>query len=326
MKIGLFLSAQLPPGASVAKGLDQLIEQVHLAEALGFSSVFLGHHYLTRAQFLQPLSLINYLAPITKTIRLGFGVYLLPLHNPIALAEELATADALSGGRLTVGVGTGYRKVEYAAFGIPYEERFKRLAEAVPLMQQLWRGEEVTAQGYFGNVSKARLHLRPSQPGGPPIWMGAFGPVGIRRAAAFNVPWLAPPDGDRQTLTERYAQYRDELAKNGHSLDIDYPLMREAVVADTAAAATSQAMQYLTKQYSQYKGWDAAQNVSEEQLLEEFALVGTPEGIATKLAWYGDKLGVSEVILRLQWVGMEQSAVLDSIRQIGEHLISAPTT
>ncbi len=323
MKIGLFLSAQLEPGAAVSAGLEQLLEQVQLAETLGFSSIFLGHHYLARSQFLQPLSLINYLAPLTTKIRLGFGVYLLPLHNPLALAEEFATADVLSRGRLIVGVGTGYRKVEYAAFGIPFDERFKRLAESVPLMQRLWRGETVTADGYFGQLEQARLHLRPQQPGGPPIWMGAFGPVGIRRAARFNTAWLAPPDGDRQTLVDRYALYRQALKDHGHPGDGEYPLMREAVVATTAKAANAQAERYLTQQYAQYKAWDAAQQVSEQQLLQEFALVGTPESIAEKLTWYSERLGVTEVILRLQWVGMEQSAVLDSIRLIGERLIVA---
>lgn len=322
MKIGLFLSAQLVPGTSVEAGLEQLIEQVTLAEKLGFSSIFLGHHYLAHSQFLQPLSLINYLAPLTTTIRLGFGVYLLPLHNPLALAEEFATADILSNGRLTVGVGSGYRKSEYAAFGIPFEERFKRLAEYVPLMQRLWRGEEVTADGYFGRLSNAKLHLRPAQNGGPPIWMGAFGPVGIRRAAALNTAWLAPPDGNRQALQERYGIYRETLEKHGHGEGLGFPLMREAVVATTAKAAELQASQYLAKQYAQYKSWGAAREASTEQLKDEFALVGTPDAVAEKLKWYGDALGVTEVIMRLQWLDMEQAAVLDSIRLIGERIIA----
>jgi alkanesulfonate monooxygenase SsuD/methylene tetrahydromethanopterin reductase-like flavin-dependent oxidoreductase (luciferase family) len=323
VKIGLFLSAQLIPGTSVEAGLEQLVEQVTLAEKLGFSSVFLGHHYLAHSQFLQPLSLINYLAPLTKTIRLGFGVYLLPLHNPLALAEEFATADVLSNGRLTVGVGSGYRKSEYAAFGVPFEERFKRLAEYVPIMQKLWRGEEVTAEGYFGQLRKAKLHLKPSQDGGPPIWMGAFGPVGIRRAAALNTAWLAPPDGNRQALKERYAIYRETLDKHGHGENLDFPLMREAVIATTTEAAEVQASQYLAKQYAQYKSWDAAQDASVKQLQEEFALVGTPDAVAEKLEWYGDELGVTEVIMRMQWMDMEQSAVLDSMHLIGERIIAA---
>ena len=321
MKIGLFLSAQFEPGEAVRASLARLIEQVTVAEELGFSSVFLGHHYLARSQFLQPLSLIGYLAGLTDTIRLGLGVYLLPLHNPLALAEELATADVLSGGRLIVGVGSGYRKIEYAAFGIPFEERFKRLEEYVPLMQRLWRGESVTAQGRFGMLQDARIHLKPAQLGGPPIWMGAFGPVGIRRAAALNAAWLAPPDGDRQVLLERYALYRQVLIDHGHT-QTTYPLMREAFVATSGEKAHDQAVRFLAKQYKQYKSWSAAQSASEEQLLQDFALVGTPDSVAEKLRWYKDNLGITEVIMRLQWVGMDHAAVLDSIRLIGKELIT----
>ena len=321
MKIGLFLSAQLEPGASLEHGLKQLTRQVELAEQVGFSSIFLGHHYLTRSQFFQPLSLINYFAALTERIRLGFGVYLLPLHNPVALAEEFATADVLSGGRLIVGVGAGYRKAEYAAFGIPFEERFKRLAEYVPIMRQLWRGEEVSASGCFGTLDKARLHLKPAQAGGPPIWMGAFGPAGIRQAAALDAAWLAPPDGDRQTLTERYALYRQALSEHGHPEHRDYPLMREAFVATTAEIAHDQALQYLARQYEQYRGWSGAQNVSQQELVNEFALVGTPEYVADRLTWYREELGITEVILRLQWVGMDHGAVLDSIQLIGDRLV-----
>lgn len=313
----------MEPGVAPQQGLARLVEQVRLAESVGFSSIFLGHHYLARSQFLQPLSLVNHLASLTQTIRLGFGVYLVPLHNPVALAEEFATADVLSGGRLIVGVGAGYRKVEYAAFGIPFEERFKRLAEFVPVMRRLWRGEEVSVSGRFGSLDNARLHLQPVQRGGPPIWIGAFGPVGIRRAAALDAPWLAPPDGGRQTLRERYALYRKAREEHAHGDDTDYPLMREAIVAGDAKAARDQAREFLVRQYRQYKSWSAAQEATEEELLNEFAVVGTPESVAEKLGWYRENLGVTEAILRIQWVGMDHSAVVDSIRLIGERVIAA---
>ena len=323
VKIGLFLSAQLEPGADPAAEVERLVEQATLAETLGFSSIFLGHHYLARSQFLQPLSVVNHLAALTTDIRLGFGVYLLPLHNPLALAEELASTDVLSNGRLIVGVGAGYREVEYAAFGVPYAERFKRLEESVAVMKRLWAGERVSIDGYFGSLDQAEVLLRPLQSGGPPIWMGAFGPAGIRRAVRLNASWLAPPDGDRGILAERYTLYRSALEEQGHGDGIEYPLMREAVVAGSREAALAVAGEYLVKQYAQYKSWSAAQAVDTEQLLNEFALVGTPESVAETLAWYRDELGITEVILRLQWVGMDHSAVIDSLRIIGEELIGA---
>jgi hypothetical protein len=98
LRVGMSLSAHYSPGADVRAGLRDTMEQVALAEEAGLDTVLLGHHYLTRSQFLQPLSTVAYLAARTERIRLGFGVYLLPLHNPLALAEEFATLDHLSGG------------------------------------------------------------------------------------------------------------------------------------------------------------------------------------------------------------------------------------
>ena len=127
LRVGMSLSAHYSPGADVRSGLRDTMEQVALAEEMGLDTILLGHHYLTRSQFLQPVSTVAYLAARTERIRLGFGVYLLPLHNPLALAEEFATLDQLSGGRLVVGLGTGYRNVEFRAFNVPEAERVKRL-------------------------------------------------------------------------------------------------------------------------------------------------------------------------------------------------------
>ena len=239
----------------------------------------------------------------------------------MALAEEFATADTLCSGRLIVGVGTGYREKEYSAFGVPFNERFKRLEEYVPLIKRLWLGESVTADGTFGKLESAKLNLLPNQKGGPPLWLGAFGPLGIRRAAALDASWLAPPDGDRQTLLERYEIYREALNSNNLSMERDYPLMREVIVANDSRTATKNAQRYLAEQYRGYKSWDSVKDLSEEKILQEFALIGTTDMISEKISWYSEKLGITEIIMRLQWTGMDHSEVLESINLIGERLI-----
>ena len=322
MKIGLFLSSQAAPHEDPDTRLNQLVEQVKTAEEQGFSSVLLGHHYLTNSQFFQPLSLLNYLIPHTFKIRLGFGVYLLPLHNPLALAEEFATIDTLSSGRLIVGAGTGYREKEYSALGVPFEERFTRLEEYVPLVKKLWLGESVTTEGSFGRLDSAKIHLLPKQKGGPPIWLGAFGTAGIRRAAALDTSWLAPPDGDRITLQERYDTFRETLDSRGFSIERDYPLMREVIVANDSRTAIENAKRYLLKQYRGYKSWGSVKDLSDEEILRDFALVGTTDMIGEAIEWYSQTLGVTEIIMRIEWMGMDHAAVIESIQSIGEKLLN----
>lgn len=320
MRLGLFLSAHFEPGSDVARESDAVVEQAVRAEELGFDSVFLGHHYLARSAFLQPVPLLAHLAAHTRRVRLGLGVHLLPLSHPVTLAEELSTLDVLSGGRLIAGFGTGYREVEYRAVGVPFDERYQRLEESVALLRRLWAGETVTAEGHFGELDGARLHLEPVAPGGPPIWLGAFGPIGIRRAARLGASWLAAPEGDGSDLAERLALYRSELVHHGQPLEREYPLMREAFVAPTRERAIELAGPYLTEQYANYRAWDHGQG--DEDLLGAHSLIGTPDDVLAGLAAYGE-LGITDVVMRQQWMGMPEGPVRESLDLLGRHVIPA---
>ena len=323
MKVGLFLSAQAAVGESAVDRFRTLQHQVRLAEELGFHSVFLGHHYLTSSQFFQPIALAGHLAATTERIRIGFGVLLSPLLHPLALAEELATLDVVSSGRLTVGVGAGYREVEFDAFGIPYGSRRQRMFEGVELMQALWAGERVSYDGRFGTVDGARVTMRPVQSGGPPIWVGAFGPKAIARAAALGLPWLASPEGTIEVLEERYAAYRQGLADAGHSLEVAYPMSREAAVAVTRGEAADAVRPFLEQQYRGYKQWDQVRDLAIDDVIAEHALVGTPETVVARIEEYGERLGVTEVILRVDWLGMDPSVAERTIRLVGTEVVPA---
>lgn len=320
MKFGLFLSAQFPPDEATGPHITAITEQAEVAEELGFASLLLGHHYLARSAFMQPVPLLGYLAGRTSRIALGLGVYLLPLHNPLAVAEDLATVDALSGGRLIAGFGVGYREREYQAFGVDYERRFKILDQYLPLLRGLWQGEEVTASGPFGQLDRARLETRPVRPGGPPIWLGAFGLRGITRVAQHDACWLAGPEGDPATLAGRLGHLRGELTRFGFGVDREYPISRECAVAATEAEALDAAVPYLAAQYRGYRSWQAAQEMTPEDLVREHALVGTPDQVLAKLRAYHE-LGVTQVVARVQWMGMPQATTMRTIRMLGAHVL-----
>ncbi|MDP3890002.1 LLM class flavin-dependent oxidoreductase [Nocardioides sp.] len=327
MKVSVFLSAQFDPAASAADGIDDVLAQAVAAEAGGFATVVLGHHYLAQSAFVQPIPLAGYLAHATSRVRIGFGVLLAPLLNPIALAEELATLDVLSRGRLTVGLGAGYRKRETTAFGVEWPDRLKRLAEYVPTLRALWAGETLDLAGTWGEVPNASLALRPVQDGGPPLWIGAFADPAIRRAARLDTPWLIGPKGDEAELAAKLGLYRNALAEHGHSLDREYPLSREAFVADTHAAAVAGIRPHLERQYAGYKSWDDAQAIDLDRYIEEDCLVGTPDEVVAKLRRWEQELGITEVSLRLQFVGASQTEAMDQIARFGADVVprvSAP--
>lgn len=323
-KIGLFISAQFEPGSDIPEGVGKVAAQARLAEDTGFDALFLGHHYLAHSAFMQPLPLMGHLSAITERVELGLGVYISPLANPLALAEELATIDALSNGRLIAGLGSGYREREYDAFGVPFKDRFKRLEMTTDVLQRLLAGDEVSGEFPFGTLDRAKVHLRSRSPGETPdLWMGAFGEVGLKRAARLGCSWLAPPDGDETELAARLDQYKGFLRDAGQTLDRAYPLLREAVVAPTEEEARHIAREHMARQYKQYKNWQAAQDASIDDLIDRFAIVGDPETVVRKMRGLADGLGFTHLLLRVQWAGMPHDEALSIIGLIGEEVIPA---
>lgn len=323
MKIGLFLASQASRDEPVTARLVELDRQAQMAEDLGFHSIFLGHHYVASSQFFQPIATAAYLAGRTQRITLGFGVLLAPLWHPVVLAEELATLDVLSGGRLVVGVGAGYRRVEYEALGLDYASRQRRMIDGIDIMRRLWRGDKVEYDNEFGRATGLRLHLRPVQPEGPPVWIGAFGPQAIARAAAHGLAWLVSPEGTIEVLEERFAAYRTALAAGGHGLTRPYPMSREAAVAATRAEAADAVRPFLESQYQGYRQWDQVRDLPIDEVIARHALVGTPDDVIARLIEYRDRLGVTEVIMRVEWMGMDPGVARRTIEMLGRHVIPA---
>jgi alkanesulfonate monooxygenase SsuD/methylene tetrahydromethanopterin reductase-like flavin-dependent oxidoreductase (luciferase family) len=186
MKFGLFGGARARGGpAGDSSAYHDFINYVVEAEKLGFSSVFLvEHHFTGFGQVSASMSLLAYLAARTERIRLGTAVVVLPWHNPILVAEQAATLDLLSNGRLDFGVGKGYRTYEFSGFCIAPEEATERFDEAIDVIRTAW-----TSQGRFSHHGK-RWHFDnvvvepyPIQQPHPPFWLGAGSAESIRRAA-----------------------------------------------------------------------------------------------------------------------------------------------
>src|SRR5438132_7992819 len=146
MKFGLFGSAQAQrggPDLDSGQGFRDYVEYNVEAEALGFYSTFLvEHHFTGFGQVSASLSLLTWVAAKTKTLRLGTAVMVLPWHNPVLLAEQAATIDLLSGGRLDFGVGKGYRHNEFVGFAIPMEEADARFNECLDVILKAWTADE----------------------------------------------------------------------------------------------------------------------------------------------------------------------------------------
>ena len=174
MKYAIFTHVPWPEKTDSAKLMSQAADEVRLAEELGFHSAWIAEHHFTRYGVgSSALVIASYMAAQTKRIRLGTGVLIPTLHNPIRLAEDAATMDALSGGRLDVGFGRGVYGYEYGGFGVSPETSQEHFQESVNIVQGLWTEKEYSHEGEFYNLNKVSLAPPPLQTPHPPIYIAA---------------------------------------------------------------------------------------------------------------------------------------------------------
>ena len=184
LEVGIMLRGQYPFGADMVKMAQELVKQACLADRLGYASITKGSHYSTPDyQALQQLPILARLTGEVKKARLNAGIIILPLHKPLDIAEQMATLDILSDGRMIFGVGIGYREVEFNAFGMSQKDRGKRTDENLIAIKRLWNEDSVSMRGTHFELKDAVCWPKPIQKPNPPIWIGANANIALKRAA-----------------------------------------------------------------------------------------------------------------------------------------------
>jgi len=299
MKFGLFGSAQAQrggPDLDSGQGFREYIEYNIEAEALGYNSAFVvEHHFTGFGQVSASLTLLTWLAARTKTLRLGTAVMVLPWHNPVLLAEQAATIDLLSGGRLEFGVGKGYRHNEFAGFCIPMEEADERFEEGLALIVKSWTTHErFSHHGKYWNFEDIIVEPPTQQKPHPPIWMAAGSPDSIRKVARRGSKLLLDQLASTQLAIERFNIYKSEVEACGRKFDpMDVALSRAFFVARNAEDKAKAIEARLANQTRLAKlaqtpdGNSKSSMLSFDQTLDaaaESAMFGTPDEIAAKLS------------------------------------------
>lgn len=156
--------------------------------------------FRTGRNWLEPVATMGLVAGVTERVRIGTNVLVVPYRHPVVLAQELATLDALSGGRILLGAGIGWMAEEFASLGVPWSERGARTDEALRLMRELWRSPDpVTFDGRFWQVDNMGLPAQPARPGGPPVLVGGNSAAAARRVIALGDGWLGADLGPGET-------------------------------------------------------------------------------------------------------------------------------
>ena len=211
MKLGFFVTNQYLPGEHMPQKIQDSAEQVRAARDAGFSLIATGQHYLAAPYQMSTLfPLLSRLAAEAGDMQVAATVILVPLHNPVELAESIATLDCITGGRFVFGVGLGYRDEEYTAFGVDRSERVERMNESLEVMKLLWSEEEVEFHGKYYHVPKVKPATRPVQKPHPPVLLGGSAKNVFKRVVAWGDGWLPIASDPEQIKAGRAAL--DELA------------------------------------------------------------------------------------------------------------------
>jgi probable F420-dependent oxidoreductase len=298
MQFAIFGSAEASserPGAALGEGFHDFVELNVEAEALGYRATFLvEHHFTGWNQVSATLTLLTWLAARTTTLRLGTAVLVLPWHNPVLLAEQAATLDLLSGGRLDFGIGKGYRHTEFDGFCIPPEEAQARFDEALEILLKAWTTRERFAhEGRFWRFKDVVVEPPPKQAPHPPLWVGAGSPAAIKRAAERGHNLILDQFASAEMLGERIALFRAELAARGRRYDpMQVVVARDLFVVDNerereAAIERNNRVHARTLSVSRAPGRAGGSHIlayahtAGQQ--RESPLIGTPDEIVAKL-------------------------------------------
>lgn len=309
---------------------DQL-EQFRASRDAGFDMYCWAHHYMIDPfQHFQPLPVLARLAAEPGDMKLVTSVLLLPLLNPVDVAEQVATIDHISEGRFILGLGLGYRPEEFEAFGTKLSHRASRNTEAIALMKKLWTEDEVTHHGQHFSVTGARPTARPYQQPHPPIWLAAMSDPAVRRVAREGHVMYVGPAQPLDMIKRQIELYHKTLDEHGHPVPEDMVIMREFYCANSREEALEKASKGFEKKYEAYAAHGLQGTDSEltskvtgnlEALMKDTFIVGNPKECIEQLSQYSE-LGFTHVALRLFYPEMTQKEALEHIELVGKEVLA----
>jgi probable F420-dependent oxidoreductase len=303
-------------------GLADMGAYLRRAEDLGFDcAVTIDHLLLTPPAYactwLEPISLLSALAGVTRTLKLGTMVLVLPLRNPVYFAKEWATLDLLSGGRSILGIGVGWHEDEFELMNVPYKERGPRMNEAIELVRALWAGDDVTYQGKFYRVRNLTIDPKPTQKPHPPIWIGGgtqpservygqtvanIDPV-LKRIAKYADTWVPHSSATAEMVRDDWAKVQRFAREAGR----DAARIGRVYSNFVWVLKPGEKPESATRHFSVYSGMDL-------DYWRTYYLLGEAQEVADRISARIEALdgGVDTIVLNpLNW-GVEQLELIAS--------------
>jgi len=327
---------------------ENMIAEVVAAERLGLDGAWFAEHRVPGFAFGNPAMMIAACARETRKIRLGASISLLPLNNPVRIAEDYAMADVLSGGRLEFGVGRGLYKYDYDVSNVPMSESRERFDENLAIVRALWTEPSVTYLGRWTRLEEHSLGPRPVQQPSPPIWVAA-----IRTEASYAwagregfhlliAPFFFPNAEDQLRLLD---VYRENLVRHGHDpgrfeIGAVYHLYCGASDEDVARHADPALARYqaftkatdLRRQafrdpvaYKDWKGFfENRETITLDQMKASRAVIGTAVECREKVEMLAERFGLTRMMFEVNYGALPHPAVMESMARFAAEVVGAP--
>ena len=321
MQFGMFGSAQARrggPNDDSGAGFREFVDRNIEAEALGYHSTFLvEHHFTGFGQVSASLNLLTWIGARTKTLRLGTAVMVLPWHNPVLLAEQIATLDLLSDGRVDAGIGKGYRQREFEGFSVPIEESDARFVECLEVMMKAWTSDTPWShQGTYWKYDDIVVEPPSVQKPHPKLWMGAGSPRSIAQVADYGFDMLLGQYDSFETIVEEVNLFKSLVEAKGETFDpMRVGVARSVNIVDTKA-------EYDAEINARMAGRRRTQNLAQRpdfedtrEIAELGTIYGTPDQVAEKIQDLKDA-GIEYILLNCP-------AGIDTLRRFAKEVMPA---
>lgn len=339
MKFGLYFGFQVPPesGLPWSQAYQEMLACLPRAEDLGYASAFVAsHHVKTDGTCPSPLIACAAAAAVTKKMRIGTGVLLVPLYAPLKLAEDVAVLDNVSQGRFTFGVAPGYMTEEFNAHGVPRAERVARFEEALDLMTMVWTQDRFEFRGKYYQVPETVTTPKPVQQPHPPIWYGVSARRSLEAAVKRRAVQMMSPRHGFDELKKHYDVY-DSASKAAGWTAPDRPLMRGVFIAPTIKRAEEIAAPAINHLFREIYGraseaGDRPLRMDDGSVVRNFEavdfsalkdrfIIGDPDLAIEAIRRYRDAYDPTEMHCFMHMAGISGNDVMNSVELFAKEVI-----
>jgi alkanesulfonate monooxygenase SsuD/methylene tetrahydromethanopterin reductase-like flavin-dependent oxidoreductase (luciferase family) len=266
----------------------------------------------------------------TSKVILGTDILVAPFYHPVRLAEDAALLDVMSRGRFVLGIAIGYKPDEFALYGAELEKRGARFEEQLAVVKGLWTQETFSFQGKHYKV-EGRLEPKPITRPHPPLWIGGWGDLTLKRAATLADNWIPGPTADLARLLAGKQQFLKNRAASGRTTPVtEWPVTRDVIIAETDKEARDLAERHIMVAYrKEYAGgWkhpfiDASIATDLDALKQDRFLIGGPDEVIRDLRPFVEQYGMTHLICRLFFPGMPHRQILRELELLAKEIMPA---